>query len=121
MSTVKKVLPTLMVVSLLIFPMVVGAQLSAPDTGFTDAGLTLADIEDIIEDIANFIIVAAILIATIFIVWAGIKYATARGDSTKVSEATQTLKNGLIGAAIVLGIGVLLNTVKGVVSGAFFN
>ncbi len=111
-------LPGLVLISLLVMPMVASA-LATPGTG--DRGLTLTEIEDLIDTVANFIIAIGIIIVVIAIVWAGIQFAIAGGDETKVSNAKGWLKNGLIAALIVLGVGVLLNTASNIVTRSFFS
>lgn len=82
--------------------------------------LDLTKIQSIIETIANFLIVVGVVIAVIYIIWGGIKYMTARGDATKAKEATTAIKNGIIGAAVVLGVGVILRTLAGLITRSFF-
>jgi hypothetical protein len=117
MSKLKVYLPGLVLLSLLAMPMVASA-LATPGTG--DEGLTLSEIEDLIDTVANFIITIGIIIVVIAIVWAGIQFATAGGDTTKQENAKSWLKNGIIAALIVLGVGVLLNTASNVVTRSFF-
>ncbi|OGM98295.1 MAG: hypothetical protein A2915_04245 [Candidatus Yanofskybacteria bacterium RIFCSPLOWO2_01_FULL_41_34] len=82
--------------------------------------ITLPEVDSLIGQIAQFMLVASVLIAVIMIVWSGITYMYAGSDATKVSEAQTRLKNATIGAAIVLGVGVIINTVAGIVTRGFF-
>lgn len=82
--------------------------------------LTLDKIKAIIETVANFMIIAGMVVAVIFIVWGGLSYMMARGDATKAKTAKDHMKNGVIGAAIILGVGVILNTVAALVVRTFF-
>lgn len=86
----------------------------------TGRPITLPEIEDIIATIANFLLVAGVIVAVIFIVLAGVKYMYAGSDSAKVKEAQTMLKNGIIGAAIVMGVGVIIQTIASLVSRDFF-
>ena len=79
--------------------------------------ITLAEIQNIIETIAQFLIVISIVIAVIFIIWGGIRYM-ASGEDKKAAKAT--IWNGIIGAAVVLAVGVILNTVASLVTRTFF-
>lgn len=82
--------------------------------------LTLTGIEDIIKLIATTLMVAGITIAIIFIIWGGIKYMTAGGDEKRSGAAKTAIFNGIIGAAVVIGVGVILRTVAGLITRNFF-
>ncbi|MEK7154209.1 MAG: pilin [Patescibacteria group bacterium] len=86
----------------------------------TGTELTLNKIEAIIGTVANWLIGIGVVIAVIFIIWGGISWMAARGDPTKVTKARDAIKNGLIGAVIVLGVGVILWTLRAVVTRTFF-
>lgn len=86
----------------------------------TGQPITLGEVEELIGTIANFLIIVGAVIAVIFIILAGLKYVTAGSDSGKVEEAKAMLKNGVIGAAIVLGIGVIMQTIAMLVTRDFF-
>ena len=83
-------------------------------------GLTLDKIQQLIETVANWLIIIGVVIAVIFIIWGGLKYMYARGDETKATEAKESIKSGIIGAVIVLGVGVILRTLAAVVTRTFF-
>jgi len=82
--------------------------------------VTFDEIDSLIGRIAQFLVVVSVLIAIIMIVWSGITYMYAGSDSTKVGEAQTRLKNSVIGAAIVLGVGVIIQTIAGIVTRDFF-
>src|SRR3989344_1841441 len=82
--------------------------------------ITLTEVDNIIEMLSDFLIVASVLLAVIFIIWGGIAYMSAVADTTKVTEAQTRIKNGMIGAAVVLGVGVIMQTIAGIVSRDFF-
>ena len=82
--------------------------------------LTLTKIQQLIETVANWLIIVGVAIAVIFIIWGGLKYMYARGDQTKATEAKESIYNGIIGAAIVLGVGVILRTTAALVTRTFF-
>ena len=86
----------------------------------TGTELTLTKIQQLIETIANWLIIIGVVIAVIYIIWGGIKYMTASGDATKAKEALAAIKNGIIGAAVVLGVGVILRTTAALVTRTFF-
>lgn len=72
-----------------------------------------------IEPLANFLIAAGVVGAIIAIVVSGIMYLRA-GSDIEAGKAKGLFKNGLIGALIILGVGVIINTVALVVTGGFF-
>ena len=102
--------------ALISMPLVSLAAVTLP----AGTGLDLNKIQALIETVANFLIIIGVIIAVIFIIWGGLKYMTARGDAKKADEAKEAIKNGIIGAAVVLGVGVILNTVAGLVTRTFF-
>ena len=107
----------LVLLALFVVPMVAGAQVTAPTVTtptnpLPDDEINLQDISNIIGNIANFLIAIGVIIAIVFIVVGGIRYMAAGGDSSKASEARGWIINGLIGAAIVLGVGILLATAE---------
>jgi hypothetical protein len=81
------------------------------------APITLSEVQDRITQIAQFLIVISMVIAVIMIVYGAIRYMTASDPK----EAKKTIINGFIGAAIVLAVGVLLQTVAGLVTRSFFS
>lgn len=112
----RKALP-LLAIALFVVPVLVGAQVTQPNideptSPITGDEITLQDITDVIGNIANFLIAIGVIIAIIFIVIGGIKYMASGGDPGKAGEARSMVINGLIGAAIVLGVGVLLATAE---------
>jgi phosphatidylglycerophosphatase A len=82
--------------------------------------ITLDYIERIINVLANWIVAMSMVFAIIWFVWAGIKYMIAGSNDTKVEEARKMLWTGVIGTMIILGIGVILNTIMYVINGCFF-
>ena len=82
--------------------------------------VTFNELDYLIARVAQFVMVASVLLAVIFIVRAGITWMSAGADTKKVDEARAQLKSGIIGALIVLGVGVIINTVAAVVTREFF-
>jgi hypothetical protein len=56
-------------------------------------------------------------VATLFLVLAGVYYATAGGDPAQVDKAKGAFKNALIGYGLAVLAPVLLEVVKGIVEG----
>ncbi len=99
----KKFLPYLAILLLLV-PIMASAAIAR-------GGWTLQDILDILDEVANWLYVIGFAIALIIIVVGGITYMTASGDEEKVGKAKKTIITGLIGAAIILLAGIILDTV----------
>jgi hypothetical protein len=56
-------------------------------------------------------------LATLFLVLAGVYWATAGGDPSQVDKAKGALKNALVGYGLAVLAPVLLSVVKGIVGG----
>jgi len=82
--------------------------------------VTLDVLDYIIFRVSTFFITVSALLAVIFIIWAGVSYMYAGEDTTKVQTAQARLKSGIIGAAIVFGVGVIIQTIASVVTLDFF-
>ena len=86
----------------------------------TGQPITLDVLDSIIFRVSTFVISISAVLAVIAIIWAGITYMYAGDDSSKVTSAQNRLKSGIIGAAIILGVGVIIQTVASVVTLDFF-
>ena len=82
--------------------------------------ITFVELDAIIYQIVSFLIRTSVVLAVIYIIWSGITYMNAGADTTKVGEAQARLKAAIVGAAIVLGVGVIIQTVLGLVTRQFF-
>ena len=82
--------------------------------------ITFDELDNLIERVAQSVLVISVLLAVIFIVRAGITWMSAGADTKKVDDAKAQLKGGIIGAVIVLGVGVIINTIAAVVTREFF-
>lgn len=118
MKNKKKIMFGALAVSVLVLAGAANFALADLPTGIA---ITQQEIENMIATIADFILVAGVILAVIFIVLAGIKYMYAGSDATKVKDAQTMLKNGIIGAAIVMGVGVIIQTIAALIGRRFFN
>ncbi|MEK7138930.1 MAG: hypothetical protein AAB799_01995 [Patescibacteria group bacterium] len=82
--------------------------------------ITLTDLDYIIFRVSTFFITVSGVLALIFIIWSGITYMYAGDDTKKVDSAKARLRSGIIGAAIVFGVGVIIQTIASVVTLDFF-
>lgn len=91
-----------------------------PISGGPEGAVDLSEIQSLIERVANFLIIISVIIAVIFIIWGGMMYMAARGNEEQAGKAKTTIFNGIIGALVVLGVGVILQTLAGVITRSFF-
>ena len=120
MKNISKTTLVVLAVMAVLMPVLALAQLPVPTPPTTGQPLTLIEIENLIRRIANFLIIISVIIAVIFIIWGAIMYMAARGDETRATAARGTIWNGIIGAAVVLGVGVILQTLAGLITRSFF-
>ena len=109
MNKLKNMMYGMMVASLPGAPLPVSGQ-----------AVTLSEIQARIQQIVQFLIVISMVIAVGFIVYGGIRYMMSGGNETKTKEAKKIVINGIFGAVIVLAVGVILQTVAGLVTRSFF-
>ena len=103
-----------------LMPVLVLAQLTDPIVPSSGPIPTLDRIEVILRRIGTFLIMIAIVIAVIVLVWGGITYMTAGGDEAKATAAKTRIWNGIIGAAVVLAVGLILQTLASILTHTFF-
>ena len=104
---------------LVLMPVFVLAQLPTVSPHIVP-GTDLAEIENILRRVAQFIIVFGIIVAVIFIILGGVKWMRAGGDQIKISEAKTQIWSGVWGSLVVLAVGLILQTLARVVTRVFF-
>ncbi|OGZ71317.1 MAG: hypothetical protein A2998_02810 [Candidatus Staskawiczbacteria bacterium RIFCSPLOWO2_01_FULL_37_25b] len=110
------------ITAMALMPMLALAQLPVPTSPYAGQPITLLDIKDVIETIARFLILVSVIVAVIFIVWGGMMYMMAGDDAAKATAAKTRIVNGIIGALVVLAVGLILQTLAGLVNWTvFFN
>lgn len=92
-----------------------------PASGPSNDPLDLLEIEELIRKIARFLIIVSLVIAVIFIVWGAITWMAAGTLGKDAAGAKTRIWNGIIGALIVLAVGVILQTLAALVARTFFN
>lgn len=115
----KKYLVFSAVAMLLFMPLIVLAQLPTVSPPIVP-GTSLAEIENILRRVAQFIIILGVIAALIYIILGGITWMRAGGDPTKVKEAKDKVWSGVWGALVVIAVGLILQTLAGVVTRVFF-
>jgi hypothetical protein len=103
-----------------LMPVLVLAQLTDPIIPSSGPIPTLDRVEVLLRRIGTFLIMIAIVIAVIVLVWGGITYMTAGGDEAKATAAKTRIWNGIIGAAVVLAVGLILQTLASILTQTFF-
>ena len=108
----KLILGTLGIIglSLLLVVPVFAQEATAPTPPISGTPITLSDIVQTVKDVLNYILIVSGLVVTGFIVWAGILIATAHDNENQRKKGIDTLKNAVIGAIIIFGVGVIANT-----------
>ena len=96
------------------------AQIIIPTPPVPGQGLTLAELSVLIAKVGSFLTTIGALLAFIAVIVSGIMYMRAGAEPTKISNAKTWFKNILIGALIVLGVGLIINTIANIISRAFF-
>ena len=96
-------------------------MLSVPAAAYADTGgaVTLAanSLPQVIANLQTWIMGILAAVATLFLVLAGVYWATAGGDPAQVEKAKGALKNALIGYGVAVLAPILLQVVKGIVGG----
>lgn len=60
-------------------------------------------IQELLQILLELVIIIATPIVVLFIIFAGFKYVTARGDARQVEEATRALTYAVIGGVLIIG------------------
>mgnify|MGYP001616102221 FL=1 len=89
-------------------------------TSILNGTFSLIPAENIIGILANFIIGLAGTVMITFVVISGIMMMTAGENPEKFKKARQMLVNTIWGSLVIMGAGVILNTVYAVITGEFF-
>ncbi len=105
-----------LILGVLALPLIALADLPGPTVPVGGGGLTIGEVQSIIKLVAQFLIGVGVIIAVIFIIWGGITYMAAGANEELATKAKQRIYNGVIGAAVVLGVGVILQTVANIVT-----
>ena len=98
----------------------IAQQIIIPTPSVGGQGLTLAEIGLLISKVGLFLTAVGFGIAIIAVIVSGLMYMYAGSSPEAVKKAQAWFKNAVIGAFIILGFGVILNTIANVVSRQFF-
>ncbi|MBQ1022804.1 pilin [Micromonospora sp. C95] len=99
----------------------VAILVAVPSAALADPGtpvyLAANSLPQVIANIQTWIMGILGAVATLFLVLAGVYYATAGGDPAQVDKAKGALKNALVGYGLAVLAPVLLQIVRGIVGG----
>ncbi|PSK66990.1 hypothetical protein B0E53_01065 [Micromonospora sp. MH33] len=94
---------------------------AAPAAAHADPGapaiVAVNSLPVVIANLRAWLIGILAALATLFLVLAGVYWATAGGDPTQVERAKGALKNALVGYGLAVLAPVLLQVVQGIVGG----
>lgn len=95
--------------------------LAVPAVAYADPGgpvvLAANDLPTVIANLQTWVMGILAAVATLFLVLAGVYWATAGGDPAQVDKAKGALKNALIGYGLAVLAPILLEVVQGIVGG----
>ncbi|PWU58835.1 hypothetical protein DLE60_19625 [Micromonospora globispora] len=94
--------------------------LTAPAAAYADTGVPVLAVNSlpvVIANLQSWLIGILAAVATLFLVLAGVYWATAGGDPAQVDKAKGALKNALVGYGLAVLAPVLLQVVRGIVGG----
>ena len=102
----------------LFIPKIMFAEFIKPPLG---DGTNGADLQTIFKNIISVVQTLMIMATVLYLLYAGLMFVTAKGDSGKITKARSALLWGLVGAALILCAEVLAlglgDTVKEVFKG----
>ena len=114
---IKKILTgTLLALAIMSPALALAADINIPTPPVqSTTTLDLAKLEDLLKQIANFILTIGLILAVIYIGIGGIKWIMSPDDKG-ASGAKEQIWNGVKGAAVILAIGIILNTLASLIS-----
>jgi hypothetical protein len=98
----------------------VALMLSVPAAAHADTGgpvLAVNSLPTVIGNLQAWVMGILAAVATLFLVLAGVYWATAGGEPAQVDKAKGALKNALVGYGLAVLAPVLLQVVQGIVGG----
>lgn len=87
-----------------ILPVITYAALQNP-TGFKS-------LEQVVLAVVNVVQILLIMATVLYLLYAGLMFVTARGEPSKITAARDALLWGMVGAALVIGAQVLVQTLQ---------
>jgi hypothetical protein len=119
----KKLLISIMILlsflGLLVVPAAASAALTPPpaETDVTKGTAPPTNsVETAINNIMNWFFVIVLIVAVIFLLWAGFLFITAGGDPDKVNTARQNVMYAMVGVAVAVLAKGIVSLVQGLVA-----
>jgi NAD/NADP transhydrogenase beta subunit len=119
----KKLLISVMILfsflGLLVAPVAVNAALTPPpaeDDVTKGTAPPTNSVETAINNIMNWFFVIVLIVAVIFLLWAGFLFITAGGDPDKVNTARQNVMYAMVGVAVAVLAKGIVSLVQGLVA-----
>ncbi|MEU4555711.1 pilin [Micromonospora violae] len=99
----------------------IGLSLAVPAAAYADPGVTaylaVNSLPVVIANLRAWVMGILGAVATLFLVLAGVYWATAGGDPSQVEKGKLALRNALIGYGLAVLAPILLQVVRGIVGG----
>lgn len=105
------IVPVIVAWVIIATPLLVGAQASQ---GLKNP-IRVSSVEQLLVILLNLVIIIATPIVVLFIILAGFKYVTARGNPAQIQEATQALTYSIIGGVLIIGAIAIAEIIKNLV------
>lgn len=88
---------------------------SSGSSGFTNP-IKATSLDSFLTDLLKVVTTIGAVVVVLFLILAGFKYVTARGDLKKIQEATNTLTWTVVGAMVLLGAQVIATAIQGTIN-----
>ncbi len=79
--------------------------------------LKFKSLEDLIKGLVNIALQLGVILAVLALVWVGFKFILAQGNDGKITDAKNSLQWVIIGIAILFGAQIIVEIIKGTLSG----
>jgi cytochrome bd-type quinol oxidase subunit 2 len=102
-----------------LYPLAAGAAFDPPkidDNVTTNTPPPTNSVENAINNVMNWFFVIVLIIAVIFLLWAGFLFITAGGDPDKVNTARQNVMYAMVGVAVAVLARGIVSLVQGLMS-----
>ncbi|HEY4495988.1 MAG TPA: hypothetical protein VJC04_01375 [Candidatus Paceibacterota bacterium] len=100
----------------LLFPIIVLAQGGSNITTKIDNPLSADTLFCFLKDILDVFLTIGVIIAVLFMVYAGFLFVTARGAEAQLTTAKKAFLGAVIGTAIIMGVWVIAKAIVGTVN-----
>jgi heme/copper-type cytochrome/quinol oxidase subunit 2 len=86
------------------------------EAGYFNNPIDADTLDGFLLQLLDVVILIGAIVVVFFLILAGFKYVTARGDEKQITSAHQTLTWTIVGAAIVLGARVIASAIEATVN-----